>query len=250
MTVPADRHAAVQALIAAQPATSAHATGPHDRATATVDWLSRLCRAAVRALSATGAGVTVMTAGGVHATVATWGPEVAALQNLQITLGEGPVIDAYAARRPVLVPDLMTATRRWPGYAAGALEYGARAVFAFPVQIGAARLGVLDICRNAAGMLSTTGLQHALTFAEVAAETMLDGQAGAAPGRTEAGLDQALDSQFVIYQAQGMAMVDLGVGLAEAMARLRAHAYAHDRPLQDVARDIVDGRLRLESDGP
>ena len=123
-------------------------------------------------------------------------------------------------------------------------------MFAFPLQIGAARLGVLDICRSAAGMLTAVGLQQAVTFAEVAAETLLHGQAGAPPGQTEAGLDRALDSQFVIYRAQGMAMVDLGVSLAEAMARLRAHAYAHDRPLQDVARDVVEGRLRLESDGP
>ena len=41
--------------------------------------------------------------------------------------------------------------------------------------------------------------------------------------------------QSVLYQAQGMVMVQLGVDLAEAMARLRAHAYAVDRRLADVA---------------
>ncbi|MBK6873052.1 MAG: GAF and ANTAR domain-containing protein [Kineosporiaceae bacterium] len=250
MISPTDRHAAVQALIAAEPAEPEESAAPHGRAAGTVGWLCRLCRAAVRALSASGAGVSVMTPTGVHATAATSGRDVPALQNLQITLGEGPIIDAYASRRPVLVPDLRTAPSRWPGYASGALECGARAVFAFPLQIGAARLGVLDICRSTAGMLTAVGLQQAVTFAEVAAETLLHGQAGAPPGQTEAGLDRALDSQFVIYRAQGMAMVDLGVSLAEAMARLRAHAYAHDRPLQDVARDVVEGRLRLESDGP
>jgi hypothetical protein len=45
-------------------------------------------------------------------------------------------------------------------------------------------------------------------------------------------------------------MIDLGVPLPDAMARLQAHAYAHDRPLHDVARDIVAGRLRLEPDTP
>jgi hypothetical protein len=45
-----------------------------------------------------------------------------------------------------------------------------------------------------------------------------------------------------------MTMVDLGVPLGDALARLRAHAYTHDRPLQDIARDIVAGRLRLEPD--
>jgi hypothetical protein len=44
-------------------------------------------------------------------------------------------------------------------------------------------------------------------------------------------------------------MVDLGVSLADAMARLQAHAYAHDLPLHEIASDIVAGRLRLERDG-
>jgi hypothetical protein len=43
-----------------------------------------------------------------------------------------------------------------------------------------------------------------------------------------------------------MVMVDLGVGLAEALVRLRAHAFVEGRPLADVARDVVAGRLRLE----
>ena len=47
-----------------------------------------------------------------------------------------------------------------------------------------------------------------------------------------------------------MVMVDLGVSLDEAMARMRAHAYAHERSLTDVARDIVDGSLNLSQDAP
>ena len=43
-----------------------------------------------------------------------------------------------------------------------------------------------------------------------------------------------------------MVMVDLGVSLAEALVRLRAHAFVEGRPVADVARDIVAGRLRLE----
>jgi len=59
-----------------------------------------------------------------------------------------------------------------------------------------------------------------------------------------------MDSHFLVYQAQGMAMIDLGVSLQDAMARLRAYAYAHDRALHEVARDIVTGRLRLQPDPP
>jgi hypothetical protein len=38
----------------------------------------------------------------------------------------------------------------------------------------------------------------------------------------------------------------LGTGIAEAFARLRAYAYATDRQLADVAHDIVTRRLRLD----
>jgi AmiR/NasT family two-component response regulator len=42
----------------------------------------------------------------------------------------------------------------------------------------------------------------------------------------------------------------LGVGADAAFARLRAYAFAHDRRLGDVARDIVERRLRFEFDPP
>jgi AmiR/NasT family two-component response regulator len=58
-------------------------------------------------------------------------------------------------------------------------------------------------------------------------------------------LQGGLIARAELYQAQGMLSLQLGVDLAEAMIRLRAHAYAHNRPLIDVARDIVERRLDL-----
>lgn len=51
-----------------------------------------------------------------------------------------------------------------------------------------------------------------------------------------------------IDQATGMLTVQLDVPVADAFARLCAYAYAHDRRLADVARDIVARRLRLHGD--
>ena len=45
-----------------------------------------------------------------------------------------------------------------------------------------------------------------------------------------------------------MISVQLGVGVEEAFVRLRAHAYARDRPLTAVARDVVARRLRFAAD--
>ena len=54
---------------------------------------------------------------------------------------------------------------------------------------------------------------------------------------------------FELHQAQGMVMVQLGVSLAAALALLRAYAYANERDLVDVARDVVARTLRLDKDG-
>jgi ANTAR domain-containing protein len=47
-----------------------------------------------------------------------------------------------------------------------------------------------------------------------------------------------------------MVMVQLGVSIGEAMARMRAYAYAQDRRLSEVARDVVARRLRFNQDHP
>jgi hypothetical protein len=45
-----------------------------------------------------------------------------------------------------------------------------------------------------------------------------------------------------------MVMVQIGGDLADAMARIRAYAYAENRRLVDVARDIVARRLTFDRD--
>jgi transcriptional regulator with GAF, ATPase, and Fis domain len=212
--------------------------------------LHRLCSALTRTLPATGVGVSLLTedhnGGGI---VAASDARSRALEELQFTAGEGPCIDAYTSGRPVLVPDLdHHGTHRWPGYAAAAREHGVRAVFAFPLQVGAARAGALDIYRTEAGSLTDDALTRAITFADVAMGLLVDGQAQVGDDRSSSDLDDALAPRLEVYQAQGMLMVDLGVGVDEAMARLRAHSYAAERPIADIARDIVAGKLTLDRD--
>jgi hypothetical protein len=169
------------------------------------------------------------------------------IDELQFTLGEGPCMVAFTSRRPVLEPDLTAGgALRWPIYAPAVRAEGVLAAFAFPLQVGAARLGVLDFYRQHSGTLSTDELAEALTFADVATTMLLDGQEKAAPGAAAAGLDEALEYRFELYQAQGMVMVQMDVSLVEALVVLRAYAFSHDRDLAEVARDVVTRGLRLD----
>jgi hypothetical protein len=177
------------------------------------------------------------------------------LAELQLTTGEGPGPDAAASGGPVLASDLgePDAGRRWPAFAPAALQAGAAAIFAFPLQLGAIRAGVMGLYRTRAGPLSAFQLGDALLFADTATLLLLDaaepaeaaGSTGSGPGGQTAELTL---HRAEIDQATGMLTEQLGVGIAEAFIRLRAYAYAHDRRLSDLARDIVARRLRLHPD--
>ncbi len=209
--------------------------------------LQQLCTALAGELLAWGVGVSVFSVDQLIGFAVASGPAAQELEELQFSLAQGPCIDAFSCGRPILEPELARrGTPRWPVYAPAAQQRGIGAVFAFPVQVGAARLGSLDIYCHHAGSLSTGAVSQAVTFAEVAMQIILDAQNATTPSSD--GLDDVLGRRVEVYQAQGMVMVDLGVPLAEAMARMRGYAYASDRPLSDVARDIVVGRLTLERD--
>jgi hypothetical protein len=215
------------------------------------------CLAAVAAVEVTGARrIAARGAEAGHLMRVTDKPSEL-LAELQLTLGEGPDLDAAASGGPVLASDLdeTEAVRRWPAFAPAARQVGAAAVFAFPLQLGAIRTGVMGLYRVRPGPLTPFQLGDALIFADTATLLLLDahgqaaggaaGPAGTGPGGQPADLTR---HRAEIDQATGMLTEQLGVGIAEAFIRLRAYAYAHDRGLSDLARDIVARRLRLSPD--
>jgi hypothetical protein len=213
------------------------------------------CVAAVAAVEVTGAWLSAARGAEAGHLMRVTDAVSGLLAELELTLGEGPGQDAGACDGPVLASDLgeVDAVRRWPVFAPAARRAGAAAIFAFPLRIGAIRAGVMGLYRERPGPLSGAQLGDALVFADTATLLLLDAQdpaageaaAGSWPGGQPA--DLALH-RAEIDQATGMVTEQLGVGIAEAFIRLRAHAYAHDRRLSDLARDIVERRLRLRPD--
>jgi hypothetical protein len=205
--------------------------------------LERLCLALTHHVLATGAAVHLMSLDGPEGVAAASSDRCKALVELEFTTGEGPSHDAFSRHKPVLIPDLRaTDGPRWPGYASAAVDAGVRAVFAFPLHVGAAGLGVLDVFVDKPGSLSEDDLAMALMFAQIATEVLLDGRMTTAEGELNPDLASALDYRAEIYQAQGMLMVSLGVPLPEALVRMRGHAFSEGRPLIEVAHEIIGGR--------
>ena len=216
-------------------------TAPNDH-DGLADLLQQLCRTLTIDLVVMGVAVNLMSSAGSEGVVAASDDRSRDLDELQFAAGEGPCHDAYAARRPVLTPDLRAVTHgRWPAYISAALESGVAGVFAFPLHVGAAVLGVLDVYTDQPGSLSQAQVAETLTGAQLATEILLDGEVVSAGGRLDRDLASVLDHRVEIYQAQGMVIVDLGVGPAEALTRMRAHAFGNEIALIDLARDIIAG---------
>ncbi|UWZ39662.1 GAF and ANTAR domain-containing protein [Dactylosporangium roseum] len=212
--------------------------------------VGHVCAAAMIATGTDGAAIAVALAATPRETIFSSSQLASQLEELSLTLGEGPCVDALFGG-PSLIPDLGDAscTSRWPVFAPDAVHAGVRAIFALPLQIGAIRLGVLALCRTEPGELDHEQLLAALLLADTACAVLLDTTGPgvpATPGRIPepAGLQHP-----EVHQATGMVSVQLGLSAALALIRIRAYAYAHERRLRDVARDVVARRLRFDPGG-
>jgi hypothetical protein len=209
--------------------------------------LSRFCGDCQVALPVTGVGLALMNDDGPQAVLAATDGPAALMEDLQLSLGEGPCVDASRYRRPVLEPDLArNATGLWPAFGPAVLDAGIAAIFAFPLQLGAIRLGILDLYRDSPGSLDPDVLTDALAFADAAVLVLLHLQGQMEPEEgLHPQLSDPLENRAEVHQATGVVSVHAMVTLTEALLLLRAHAYAAERPILQIARDVITGTLRI-----
>ncbi|MDT7554486.1 MAG: hypothetical protein QOI16_3022 [Pseudonocardiales bacterium] len=218
----------------------------------------RICEACVDGLDIDGAALSLLTKSSSRETL--WATDGTAelLEDLQFTLNEGACMEAATTGRAVFVPDLdhTTHVERWPMFAAAVAEQTlVGALFALPLQWGAVNLGVLDLYRAAPGELSDAQSRDALAAADTAALMLLGQRTNpidpADPEYSGYGggwLDHSYGHRAEIHQATGMVLAQLKISATDALARLRAHAFVHQRLLIDVACDVVNRRLVFTED--
>lgn len=210
--------------------------------------LARLCAQCLSTLPVSGVSVALMAADGPSGVVlAATDGRARQLEELQFSLGEGPCVEASCSGRPVLQANLTAAgSAPWPQFEAAVLDAGVHAIFAFPLRVGAIRVGVLDLYRDTPGPLSALELTEALAFADAATMVVLHLQDDNEHGGVSSTLTELIGSQAEVHQATGMITIQLGIGLTEALLRLRAHAYATGRTVSAIAADLVNRRLRFD----
>jgi GAF domain len=210
----------------------------------------RICVVCSEAMEVDGAGVALLTSRQ-HRSLGASDEISGAIESTQAKMREGPCVDAVDTGQPAFEHDLgsRAARTRWPSFAPAALEFGARAVFGFPLMVDDAPIGALDLYSREVHQLSDAEVDDALILADMAAlaiRSSEDSDRSGVPG-LNAEPEQPWAHQAVVHHASGMTAVQLGITVDEALLRLRAFAFAVDRGLADVAGDIVNRRLRLEA---
>jgi hypothetical protein len=208
----------------------------------------RLCEVAAKVTAMSGAGVMLLADGKPQASLCTTVEVSSLIEEIQCTLGEGPCVDAHRLGHVISEPDLGATGIRWAQFSRRAFGAGARAVFGFPIRLGTVRLGALNLYRDRTGPLGYDQHADALVVAEVAARAILAAQAGAPPGGLGGRIEEDLYFWGVVHQAAGMVSVQLDISVADALVRLRAHAFLTERLVAEVARDVVERRLILDTD--
>ncbi len=208
----------------------------------------QLCRAVVEVLDVDAAAISVYLGGEVTVPVGANDLVASMGESLQFTVREGPCFESYRTRCPVLIADVRDQQspvwRRWPSYAAALTQNTAfHGVFAYPLVNNGVALGSLGLYRLTSGHPQDLGAAAAVAtrIADLLSADVFTG----ADRKPEA---HWLDSptgrrRRLVWQAQGLTAQANRLTPGQAIDLLRAQAYTEDRCLDDLAEDIISGRL-------
>jgi hypothetical protein len=197
----------------------------------------RLCRACVEILGADGGAITLASTKPERLTVSTSNGTSARIEDLQDVLGEGPGQDAFREGRPVITHVDGAHGGPFPMFTelAGDIA-GPVTVWAIPMHPGGATIGVVTLYRSV-GELEQS-LDDAQFLADAVGAALLDDHLTGDSVPFAAWTDRAR-----VHQATGMIVAQLAISPEDALAILRAHAYAESTSLDEIATEVVERRL-------
>lgn len=195
----------------------------------------RLCEASTALIGGAGSSININTDDiGNRMTLAATDELSSRLENLQDVLGEGPCRDAYRQNAPVVTDLRGTANSRWPEFTRSALEAAGNVVLhCFPMRPAGQPFGVFSV-------YSHQGLREPADVVQFLADAV---GAAVLHDAMSHETDEVWAARSVVHQATGMVIVQLRVRPEDALAIMRAHAFAHDATVNEIAEQIVNRDL-------
>jgi GAF domain-containing protein len=160
----------------------------------------------------------------------------------QYETGQGPCLDAAVDRHTVRADDL-DGERRWPEFAARAVELGVRSMLSFQLFTEAGSVGALNLYARTAAAFPSDAERIGLPLAAHAAVAMV-------VTRQEANLRAALDTRDLIGQAKGILMERYKIDQDRAFKLLLMVSQRTNTKLREVAdRLCASGDLPIRMPG-
>jgi len=208
---------------------------------------TRLSRAIARMLPVDGAGISLAGPDGQRIPLGASSEPAAVAERLQFTVGAGPCMTAQEAREPVfaMYGDLQ---RRWPAFAdllRQRTDY--YAVVALPLREAISGLGAIDLYFYREEDVPELDVFEAMAVGDLVTSALSETAVWSdwEPGRGPRWLHgPAAKRRARVWEAMGMITLALELDAAAALAVVRATAYATDRTVDDVAADVLDGRVK------
>ncbi|HYO37618.1 MAG TPA: hypothetical protein VER97_16195 [Geodermatophilus sp.] len=205
---------------------------------------TRLARAFAQAVGVDGAALSIHEGAGLRTPIGASDRTTAHAEQLQFTTGDGPCLRAHDTGRAIVF-DLEDIERNWPELHAALLgETPYRAVFSLPLAPPLGPTVIVDLYTREPDTLTAVPRDDVEAALLVLTEELVR-SSGSAPVDEGARWWDSPDARrrSRVWQATGVATVALGLDVVDTLTVLRAHAFATGRVVDDVADDIVEGRL-------
>lgn len=193
--------------------------------------------------SATGCAVSLMDEHGRRTTTGSTDHEVAAADDLQYELDEGPCMTAWREQVVVRVDDTASDVR-WPRWAERVQALDVASALSAPMHAGGESLGAMKVYSNQPGAFDEADEELLVRFAAQAAIALANMQSLDSARRLSEQLKAALSTRDVIATAKGVLMARDGVDEQTAFALLVSASRRENRRLRDVASDLLAGLAR------
>lgn len=161
------------------------------------------------------------------------------LELFQLQNSEGPCLDCFHTKEPVINSDLTQALERWPVFAPRAIAAGFGSVHAMPMRLRNEVIGTLNIFGSDVGRFDDSDVRVVQALADVATIAILQERSVQRAETLTEQLQGALNSRVVVEQAKGALSRMRNVSIEEAFALLRAYARDNQLRLVDVCRVVL-----------
>lgn len=206
----------------------------------------RLARAGARVLPVAGLGISVQSGELGRCPLGSSTEDADLAERLQFTAGQGPCTAAFTSGRPVFaLPEDMA--HRWPEFArqlTGRTPF--RGIAALPFRRGLAGVGALDLYLTDPADVPRLDVFDAFTVADLITTALSEAVVWSTWSEAS-GPDwlrsPAAERRTGVWRALGRVSLDLDVGVPAALGVLRGHAGSAGRTVDDVAGDLLSGRL-------